>query len=203
MCVDGSNQKPISDKAACEAAATSMDLDDVTASEVSVSYTPPGCYFWNNGLYYNTQSTSTTSCNNGNSDFCLCVAASDCTHTNGLLKNTATCSCGATGATVCTATTGLFCTKSTNTCRQIPICTVTDASAANNASCACGMSDCTNGTGLVCDYANNQCGHDCATVGTKQLCFVTSSVVDCSVALNICANNTAAVKTWYNKKNGC
>ena len=42
-CGSVSNRKPILDKAACEAAATSMDLDDVVADEGSYSSYPPGC----------------------------------------------------------------------------------------------------------------------------------------------------------------
>ena len=44
-CESVSNRKPILDKAACEAAATSMGLDDVEAYEESVSFNPPGCRF--------------------------------------------------------------------------------------------------------------------------------------------------------------
>jgi len=165
-CGSMTNRKPIVHKADCEAAATSMGLDD-EAIEMSANAYPPGC-FWSavyNRLYYNIRRYTPHECSHSDTqastDFCLCLAASDCTRTNGLLKNTATCSCG---ATVCTATTGLFCTKSTNTCRQIPICTVTDGSAANNASCACGTNVCTDSNGLVCNSPTDTCSHPPCTV---------------------------------------
>ena len=106
------NRKPILDKAVCEAAATSMGLDDVTAYEFSHSSYPPGCYWWGSSLHYNTDFTSTASCT-AYSGFCLCIAAPDCTHTNGATENTATCMCGGTG---CTTASGRFCTSSTSTC---------------------------------------------------------------------------------------
>jgi len=110
MCVDESNRGLLLGKAACEAAATSMDLDDVVASEISHSDYPPGCFWRYSSLRYNTLFTSTTSCTH-NSDFCLCIAAPDCTQTNGATSNTDTCFCGETGVR-CTAASGLFCDAS-------------------------------------------------------------------------------------------
>ena len=106
MCGSESNRKPLPDKAACEAGATSMGLDDVEATEDSWSWLPPGC-FWGFGttLYYNTLSTSTRSCTY-NSDFCLCIAAPDCNNISGATLNDAPCLCGGTGCT------GLFCDAS-------------------------------------------------------------------------------------------
>ena len=76
-----SNRKPILDKAACEAAATAMGLDDVVATEYSSSGYPPGCFWRFGSLRYNTLSTSDTPCTQ-NCDFCLCVTASqDAFHT--------------------------------------------------------------------------------------------------------------------------
>ena len=76
MCDSVINQKPILDKAVCEAAATSMGLDDVVADEASFSRYPPGCFQLNDGrLVFNTMSTSTASCTS-NSDFCLCITSS-------------------------------------------------------------------------------------------------------------------------------
>ena len=133
-CGSVSNRKPILDKAACEAAATSMGLDDVVADEVSWSYATHqdvSGYITDN-LYYNTLSTSTASCTT-NSDFCLCIAASDCTQTNGATSNTDACLCGGTG--LCTAASGLFCYASNSQCSlvAIPDCLTTDGSAANGA----------------------------------------------------------------------
>ena len=90
-CGSMSNRKPILDKAVCEAAATSMGLDDVTATEGSSSIWPPGCYWSGSYLNYNTRSTS-VSCTSY-SKFCLCITASDCTQTNGATSNTNACLC--------------------------------------------------------------------------------------------------------------
>ena len=121
MCVSVSNRGSLPNKASCEAAARGMGLDVVTANVFSSSSYPPGCFFHAAGasriLHYNTLSTSTAPCNSAGSpfgaDFCLCVAAPDCTHTNGATENTATCMCGGTG---CTTASGRFCTSSTSTC---------------------------------------------------------------------------------------
>ena len=109
LCVDVSNRKSILDKASCEGAATSMDLDVVVAYEMSESNRPPGCFWDRKSLYYNTVSTSTESCAGSNfiqEGFCLCIAAPNCTHISGATLNTAPCLCGETG---CTAASGLFC----------------------------------------------------------------------------------------------
>ena len=74
-CGSVSDRKPILNKATCQAAAKSMDLDDVSAFQVSSPNYPPGCYWSGSSLYYNTRTTSAASCNHL-SDFCLCVAAS-------------------------------------------------------------------------------------------------------------------------------
>ena len=121
MCVSVSNRGSLPNKASCEAAARSVGLDAVTAHVFSSSSYPPGCFFHAAGasriLHYNTLSTSTAPCNSAGSafgaDFCLCVAAPDCTETNGATENTATCMCGGMG---CTAASGRFCTSSTSTC---------------------------------------------------------------------------------------
>ena len=75
MCNSVSNRELLPDKTACEAAATSMGLDDVVADEASFSRYPPGCFQLNDGrLVFNTMSTSTASCTS-NSDFCLCITS--------------------------------------------------------------------------------------------------------------------------------
>ena len=166
------NRKPILDQVACEAAATSMGLqvtglDDVKAFALSWTRTAPGCIYHYNliwgtrDLYYNTLSTSTTSCTTDYSDFCLCVLVPDCTHTNGATSNTDACLCG---GTECTAASGLFCTASTNTCRPYAPCTVGDGSTVNSDSCTCGTNDCTAATGLFCEQ--NTCSpYASCTVG--------------------------------------
>ena len=121
-CGSESNRGLILDKAACEAAATSLlGLDDVVSNVLSynrVSH-PPGCFWSGSSLYYNKLSTSTASCTSY-SDFCLCIAAPDCTHTNGVTSNTDTyCLCGGTGVR-CTAASGLFCTSSVSFCSKTP-----------------------------------------------------------------------------------
>ena len=158
-CDSMNNRKPILDKAACEAAATSMGLDDVEAYVESVSFNPYGCRFscYDRGCYliYNTRSTSTEQCQWLNS-FCLCVVVPDCTHTNGVTSNTDACLCGGIDVR-CTAASGLFCTASTNTCSPYASCTVGDGSTVNSDSCACGTNDCTAATGLFCDASISQC----------------------------------------------
>ena len=76
-CASMSNRKPLPDKASCEAAATSMGLDDVVADETSDSELPPGCYWRRSKLYYNTKSTSTASCTSFTTAFCLCISSVD------------------------------------------------------------------------------------------------------------------------------
>ena len=56
-CNDVAGRKSISDKATCEAAATSLGLTDVVADEVSYSFYPPGCSWRGNSLKYNTVTT--------------------------------------------------------------------------------------------------------------------------------------------------
>ena len=161
MCGDVSNQKPILDKAACEAAATSMGLDDVEATETSSSFLPPGCFWrsYSNSLYYNPVSTSIESCDNSYSKFCLCIAAPDCIQTNGGTSNAAPCLCGGTG---CTAASGLFCYAEISQCSTTifsNLCPIRDGSAANSVACTCGSVECTTSTGLICfsTYGGGSC----------------------------------------------
>ena len=159
--------KPILDKAACEAAATSMDLNDVVATEVSYDNLinhlgrgrshPPGCFWFGNNLYYNTLSTSTQSCTS-NSDFCLCVTAPDCTQTNGATSNAAPCYCGPTDGTVvlCTAASGLYCYSSHSLCATAPVTACASTFLGSSQSvpspvfCTCSQSSMFSGTVNVC-----------------------------------------------------
>ena len=169
-CGSMNNRGLLPDKAACEAAATSMDLDDVVAEEDSESEYPPGCSWYGSSLRYNTLSTSTASCNvrkhgTSYSDFCLCIAASDCTHTNGATSNTDACLCGGTG---CTAASGLYCTSSTSTCSSGDPCTSVDGSSLNTGvDCACGTAACNSFNGMFCYASNSRCSlvaiPDCLT----------------------------------------
>jgi hypothetical protein len=161
-CGSVSNRGSILDKASCEAAARSMDLDDVKASvvqhfnsELESMTWPPGCIWGGDPvgrLWYNTLITSSSSCDGANSEYCLCIAAPDCTHTNGVTSNTDACLCGGAG---CTAVSGLYCYASNSQCSlvAIPDCLTTDGSAANGAACTCSSSTCTAASGLVCNVA--------------------------------------------------
>ena len=154
----GITQGLLPNKAACEAAAKSMGLDDVDAVEGSWSNIASGCTYGtaysglgNSKLRYNTVSTSTASCTS-NSDFCLCIAAPVCTQTNGATSNTDACLCGRTG---CTAASGLFCYASNSQCSlvAIPDCPAHYGLMANRAACTCSSATCTSMTGLIC-YSN-------------------------------------------------
>ena len=156
-CGSESNRKPILDKAACEAAATSMGLDDVEAIEYPYSVWPPGCMWGGNplGLWYNTLVTSTSSCDGANSVYCLCIAATECTQTNGATSNTDACLCGGTG---CTAASGLYCTSSTSTCSSGDPCASVDGSSLNTGiNCSCGTAVCNSIYGMFCYASNSQC----------------------------------------------
>lgn len=167
-CGSVSNRGSILDKASCEAAARSMDLDDVKASvvqhfnsELESMTWPPGCIWGGDPvgrLWYNTLITSSSSCDGANSEYCLCIAAPDCTHTNGVTSNTDACLCGGAG---CTAVSGLYCYASNSQCSfvAIPDCLTTDGSAANGAACTCGSVECTSTTGLICylTYGSGSC----------------------------------------------
>jgi len=150
QCTDVVNRVMISDKATCEAAATSMGLSDVTgaARYLSSETNPPGC-FWTSGgaLYHNTLSASTQPCSIPNN--CLCLAVPNCPQTDGTTPNDAACQCG---STTCNAETGFICDSLTEQCSASP-CEFT----MNNATCKCGSTTCNAETGLTCDSSTNQC----------------------------------------------
>jgi hypothetical protein len=151
-CVDVSGRGLVGDKASCEAAATSMGLSDVTASNYSRSDLPPGCYMSSNGnLHFNTYSSSTRACNHY-SQYCICLSAPICTNTDGTANNNNPCMCGNTR---CTSASGYYCTSSINLCTFGPSCGTTDGSIANAApGCRCGSESCNSVTGLIC-YSTN------------------------------------------------
>ena len=162
--------------AQCNAAATSLGLPDKVALQESESVYPPGCYYHSsNNLYYNTLSTSTVTCSE-NSE-CLCIAAPDCTHTNGATSNTDACLCGETG--LCTADSGLYCTSSTNTCSSGDPCTNVYGSSLNTgADCSCGTGACNSFNGMYC-YAE---GNECSTTAFSNLCPIRNGSAANSVA---------------------
>ena len=176
-CGSMSNRYPILNKAACEAAAKSMDLDDVVASEGGHSVWPPGCLWGGKplGLFYNNLVTSTSSCNGAlalhrsNSEYCLCVAAYDCTHTNGATTNTADCLCGGMGVVCTAAASGLYCDSSfsVSVCGTAPItaCAKTDGSSASSVTCVCGNVACSASTGFICYVGLGASGGSCRKTG--------------------------------------
>jgi hypothetical protein len=185
-CNDVAGRKPILDKVACEAAATSLGLSDVVAEEISSLYYPPGCYWHNNNLYYNTLTTSTQSCST-NSDYCLCISAPDCLETDGTISNTAApCLCGNTG---CTIATGLHCYASDNYCSG-PSCTVTDGSIANTDPCGCGNVGCTISSGLHCYASENYCftGPPCTVINGS-----IANTEPCGCGNEICTASTGLI----------
>jgi len=152
-CDDVAGRKSILDKAGCDAAAVSLDLSDVVANEVSYSHYPPGC-FWrsDNRLYYNTLTTSTTSCSS--SYICLCLSAPNCLETDGTTSNTGPCFCGSTG---CTIASGFYCTSTTSTCSSGNMCTNIDGSSINTIACSCGTTSCNFFKGMYCYLPENKC----------------------------------------------
>ena len=157
-----SNRKPIVDRAACEAASTSMGLRDVGVHSMAAVGWPAGCFQRTNGrLHLNRIPTATGSCHDTStrSDFCLCVAAPVCTHTNGATSNSDGCVCGGTG---CTPASGLFCYASKSQCSlvAIPDCLVTDGSVANGAACTCNSATCTAALGLYCTSSTSTCSSE-------------------------------------------
>jgi len=205
-CGSVSNRKPILDKAACEAAATSMGLV-ASVDDVGFDLGPLGCYVEGGSLKFKNNGPVGGPCTSV--DFCLCVAASDyCTQINGTTSNTDACLCGGTG---CTPDSGLFCTASTNTCSPYASCTVGDGSTVNSDSCACGTNDCTAATGLFCEqntcspYASCTVGDgssansDSCACGTNDCTAVTG--LFCQKDINLCFMTpgpyTVVEKLWY------
>ncbi len=155
-CVDVSvsGRGLIGDIASCNAAASSLGLRDTTASESRYTGYPPGCFWNNNNLKFNTLSTSTTSCASS-SEYCICIAGSVCDHENGTNENSGRCICG---NIVCGyETAGLYCTASENKCHKTPVCAHTEGSLTNANECSCGNTECTSATGLFCYSPHNIC----------------------------------------------
>jgi len=189
-CNDVTGRKSISNKAACEAAATSLGLTSVLSTvEVSVSGYPPGCLWAGTYLFYNPLTTSTTPCTYPFT--CLCLSAPNCLETNGTTTNAAPCLCGNTG---CTIASGLHCYASDNYCSTVPLCTVTDGSTANTDSCRCENVDCTIASGLHCYASENYCsGPPCTvtngSIANTEPCRCGDEV--CTIASGlICFSNT-------------
>ena len=153
-CNDVVGRKSIPDKAGCDAAATSLGLSDVVAREYSASTRPPGCYWYNSQLWYNSKTTSTISCSSTYSDYCLCLSVPNCLETDGTTSNEGPCLCGNTG---CTIASGLHCYASDNRCSTVPPCLFVNGTAANIAPCLCGDTGCTAASGLHCYASDNYC----------------------------------------------
>ena len=103
----------IADAAMCEAAAGQVGWSDTTAYTNSWSGYPRGCFDRSSSssggeLRFNTDTSSTSSCDSYSSTACLCAAFTGpvCAHGDGATANPAPCVCGTSGA--CTAATGLF-----------------------------------------------------------------------------------------------
>ena len=85
------------------------------------------------------------------SGFEVCLVG-PCLETDGSQANADACRCG---TATCSSSSGLFCTSSTNTCRQIPTCAVEDGTVANSNDCACGTSVCA--SGVFCTASLSTC----------------------------------------------
>ena len=116
LCTDVAGRKIISDKAACEEAATRLGLSVVVAS-ISNDYDEPrGCYWRNDRLKYNEHTTSTAECD-AHSDYCICVAGCDPGfHSDGdtCVANNCECPNGILNTGTCTSDGAHFC-ESCNT----------------------------------------------------------------------------------------
>jgi hypothetical protein len=167
-CDSVSGRFGITDKATCETAAGDLGFSDTTATEVSESYVPPGCFWWVDELAYNPDSSSTKSCS---STFpCLCLSAPECTRINGNEPNTAVCICGDKRC----PEAGSYCEKSTSTC-TLPLCSRKDGLTANNAACLCFPTKCSADSGFYCTKSTRTC----------------SDVSPCSEQDGLTANNAA------------
>ena len=147
-CVDVGGRGLIGDVASCEAAARSLGLSGIIAEVVTQKYYyPQGC-FWRSGiLKFNTYSNPEYSNCEGYADYCICIVAPACTHTDGTTNNNAPCLCGTSGCT-----SGNYCHSAYNQCATTPIleCTSTDGSVASDRTCVCGNELCNSANGLIC-----------------------------------------------------
>ena len=86
--VDAVGESKIISKAACDAGAATVGWGDTLAQLISSSNKPPGCFFYNNILYFNDQSPNTYACSS--SDQCLCAVTSshECLEKDTFLKGT-------------------------------------------------------------------------------------------------------------------
>ena len=122
------------------------------------NHLPQGCFFHSgiSGLCFNPPGYGLASCRAGGSEYCLCMSAPDCLHTDGAVANDATCFCG---STTCTVGSGFHCYESENFCHTGPPCLTTDGSVVNSGPCKCGKVRCTVATGLICysDVGGDSC----------------------------------------------
>ena len=156
----------VESRAQCEKGARALGWWDKTTGVESMSGYPRGCWRYLSGsLWFNTGTSSTTSCST--SETCMCtLTAPACTNTDGSAPNSAApCICGNKACTG-VETTGMHCYLSQNRCSQFPTCATTDGSAPNPSACACGSVDCeAENKGLFCDAATDTCSspQDCGS----------------------------------------
>ena len=159
-CTDHDSLAAISDRSECETAASSLDLEETSASQRSATNEPSGCYSSSGGKYLkiNTYFWHTTPDCDANS--CLCkFEGDDCAETVGNSPNGGTCKCG---SNICFEAVGLYCDASVNKCQKHPICEFPEGKRLNRVnSCGCGTADCT-GNEMFCIASENSCRGPCA-----------------------------------------
>ena len=117
-CDDVTGRQYIKTITGCNTAAERMGLSDTTANSQTHSAYPPGCRtsgHYPDTLNFDPNPTSSQDCSFDN--ICICVAAADCTITDGSGTNGAMCYCG---TAFCTQETGLICysTLGGGSCRK-------------------------------------------------------------------------------------
>ena len=117
-CTDVSGRHYIKDVGTCNTAAARLGLSDTTAQVGSHSAWPRGCRTpgYSSGLNFDPDTNSNADCSFEHD--CICVAAADCTITDGSGANVADmCQCG---AALCTQDTGTICysTVGAGSCRK-------------------------------------------------------------------------------------
>ena len=151
-CLSESGRHGISDKGVCEEAVAQFAVALYYNPPAPVliradSGSPPGCNAPAGGVFFNSDSTSSTTCSS-DANRCLCATGQACSQTDGTTSNSDGCMCN---SAVCTAaTTGLYCDNTTSTCSRGDACTNTNGSLPNSGACPCGTSYCYSVTGLYC-----------------------------------------------------
>ena len=143
-----------------------MGVRDTSAIVRSRSDNPPGCWkchrtTCDHELFFNTLTTSTTTCGTGTYPNypCLCATGPLCSETDGTTANSAGCICG---AAACTPTTGLYCVSSSSTCSRGSACSNNNGALINTVDCSCGTSACNSFNGMYCISSLNICHKACS-----------------------------------------